>query len=84
MEEKKYNNIFDLMKDDLYLIKIEICLKVKETSFCVEPINNKLEVYSFENNTTFVYENFDEFISKFIINGKNLISQVNDIEYKDY
>ena len=61
------------------LINIIICFILKTINYKRRE-KWKIGRLFFENNTTFVYENFDEFI----INGKNLISQCNDIEYKDY
>ena len=73
--------ILDLIKTDVCEIKFEVALRVKDVLFTIEEIENHLEVYSSENGSRTIFNDFDDVLKKFIINGKPLIEQIDFLEY---
>jgi hypothetical protein len=76
------NNILQLIKEDLYIIQMEIALKVNDVNFYIEPIRDFLEVYSTERKKREIYKNIDDVIERFIINNKPLKEQLDLLEYQ--
>ena len=76
------NEILQLIKEDLYILQMEIALKVNGVNFYIEPIRDFLEVYSTERNKREVYNNLEDVIEKFIINNKPLKEQLDLLQYQ--
>lgn len=75
-------------KDDLLNLIIsdinsmETALQVNGVVFYVEPIENNLEVYFPNSDEILKFKDFNDLIENFIINGKPLKEQLDNLDYK--
>ena len=60
---------------------METALQVGGNIFYVEPIENHLEVYLSDSNDSLIFKDFDDLLENFVINGKLLKEQLDELDY---
>lgn len=72
--------ILNYLRDVLVDSQCALDLLVNNFSFTLEPAGDEIQVW-INNEQKYVFNSFDDFLNKFIVNDKPLIEQLEFIEF---